>query len=48
MSSTIYQNYTKRVLDFIFALLLLILLIASRYRQEDVWQATLEMYNSLY
>ena len=26
MSSTIYQNYTKRVLDFIFALLLLILL----------------------
>ena len=22
-------------------------LIASRYRQEDVWQATLEMYNSL-
>ena len=26
MSSTIYQNYTKRVLDFVFALLLLILL----------------------
>ena len=21
--------------------------IASRYRQEDVWRATLEMYNSL-
>ncbi len=26
MSSTIYQNYTKQVLDFVFALLLLILL----------------------
>ena len=26
MSSTIYQNYIKRVLDFVFALLLLILL----------------------
>ncbi len=23
------------------------LLIASRYKQEDVWQATLEMYRSL-
>ncbi len=22
-------------------------MIASRYRQEDVWRATLDMYNSL-